>query len=136
MLQGAGYPANPYKLEEVATYLKMPSRTLRRWFNGEAGAPLTQTVTLSKKDLASMFEDLAYKMLEFAGDPDVIDDMSGKDAVMSAAIAVDKMRLLQGLPTEIIVIMPQLMDALHQAGLDPVETFQKLIARAHEHANR
>ena len=39
MLKAAGYPDNKYKLQEIADHLRVPSRTLRRWFNGENGAP-------------------------------------------------------------------------------------------------
>lgn len=135
MLTTAGYPDNPYKLEEVARYLKVPSRSLRRWYYKQNGAPPDELVREEKAELADMFESVARKMLLHAGDEDVIDQMYGKDAVIAAATATDKMRLLRGLPTEIIEVVPKLVTALQDAGLDPVETFNKMLQRANERAN-
>lgn len=61
-------------------------------------------------DLAQMFEDTAREYLNHARSPEVITDVKGKDAVIAAATAVDKMRILRGLPTEIVQVMPILMD--------------------------
>lgn len=135
-LLGAGYPDNPYKLEEVAKHCKVPSRTLRRWFDGQSGTPSSEIVIESKKDLADIYEDVARKYLIHAVEPDLIDETSGKDSVIAAATATDKMRLLRGLPTEIVEIMPQLVEALRKAGLDPVDTFNRMLQRAHERANQ
>lgn len=131
-LIGAGYPDNPYKLEETAKYVGVPSRTLRRWFNGENGTPPADVVTQQKTDLAALFERVSERYLEHALDDDVIEEMSGKDAVIAAATATDKMRLLRGLPTEIIEVVPQLVAALKEAGLDPVATFNQMLQKAHE----
>lgn len=63
-------------------------------------------VSKADDDLAQMFEDTARIYLERASDPSAIADTKGKDAVMTAAIAIDKMRVLRGLPTEIIQVLP------------------------------
>jgi hypothetical protein len=136
MLQGAGYPNNVFKLQTVADELKIPVRTLRRWYMKESGAPIPEFVQAQKEDLADIFENVARKMLAYAGEDDVIEAMSGNAAVTSAAISVDKMRLLRNLPTEIIQIVPQLVFALEQAGLDPVLTFERMLQKAHEQARR
>lgn len=131
-LIGAGYPENPYKLEETAKYLGVPSRTLRRWFQGENGAPAVEVVIQQKTDLAELYEQVSQRYLKHALEDEVVDELSGKDAVIAAATATDKMRLLRGLPTEIIEVVPQLVAALKEAGLDPVATFNQMLQKAHE----
>lgn len=128
MLEGAGYPENPYKLEEIAKHLKLPSRTLRRWYKGEVDALRPEVVRQQKQDLAEIYEDIAYKLLAHAGDQDVIDDMSGKDAVLASGIATDKMRLLRGLPTEIIAVLPELLSLAKAKGVAASDLFQAMIA--------
>lgn len=94
--------------------------------------PVRQQASDSLDDI---FEHVARLYLERAAQDSVVSDTKGKDAVITAATAVDKMRLLRGLPTEIVQLTIELYDALGQAGLDPVTTFNKMIQRAHEHAN-
>lgn len=82
--------------------------------------------SVAQETLDNMFEHLARRYLERALEPSVIDDMKGRELVTSAAIAVDKMQLLRGLPTEVISILPGLLQMIAQAGLDPVLVFQSL----------
>ncbi len=135
-LQSNGYPDDQFALERTAKYLKLPGRTLRRWAAGENRPNVQALVVQEKRALADVYEDVTYQLLEHASNQDIVDQMTGKDAIMAAAIATDKMRLLQGLPTEIIVIVPQLIEALRLMGLDPMDTFNRMIARAHEQAER
>ncbi len=133
MLAGAGFADNKTKaVEQVATYYKgkVSTRTLFRWGNGENSPAPAKLVTEKKEELADVFERVAYKYLKHAEHEDVIDDVSGNAAVITAATAVDKMRLLRGLPTEIISILPQVVDALKGAGYDPVQVFNDIIAEA------
>lgn len=102
MLEAAGYPDNKFKLEEVAKHLDVPSRTLRRWYNREHGAPPDDVVTEQKKDLAARLEDLAHKLIDAA-----FDDLKDTDANLqqihtSLGIVLDKRQLLIGKPTEIV----------------------------------
>lgn len=130
ILCGAGYPDDPYQLEKVATRLGVLSRTLRRWYKGENAPPPAELVTQEKRALADIFEDVARTYLNHALDADVVGDTAGNVAVTAAAISVDKMQLLRGLPTEIIGLVPQVMKALEDAGYDPVQVFNDLIAEA------
>lgn len=84
--------------------------------------------------LDRLFEDVARAYLRRAADETAINATKGKDAVIAAATAVDKMRLLRGLPTEIVAILPDVIEALNAVGIDPVETFVRLIQKAHERA--
>lgn len=102
MLKAAGYPENKYKLQEVADHLGVPSRTLRRWHNGENGAPPDDVVQETKKDLASRLEELAHKLIDAA-----LNDLENTDATLqqintSLGIVLDKRQLLIGKPTEIV----------------------------------
>lgn len=80
----------------------------------------------AKKTLDDYFEKIAYTYLDQAVDPDVVAKTSGNQAVMTAAVAVDKMRLLRNLPTEIVSIMPDLMASIKALGKDPYQFLQLL----------
>lgn len=134
MLHSQGYPDKKGALQAVADYMGVHPRTISRWFNGENNPPPDKLVSEKKAELADVYEGIAYKMLAHAGKDDVIDEMSGKDAVIAAATATDKMRLLRGLPTEIVQIIPDVVQAIQDAGDDPVRIFERLIERARERA--
>jgi len=44
--------------------------------------------------------------------------------------------LLRGLPTEIIQVIPPLVQALEDAGLKPAEVFNAMLARLHAHSQQ
>lgn len=99
MLEAAGYPADRSHLERIAKQLRIPARTLRRWFNRQHNPPPDDVVQESKRELIDILEDVARKYLTHALSEDVIDEATGNAAVTAAAIAIDKMRLLQGQST-------------------------------------
>lgn len=134
MLQAQGYPDKPGALTFVATHLGVPAMTISRWFKATNNPPPNDVVKEKKEELADVFERVAYKYLAHAEKDDVIDQVAGNAAVVTAATAVDKMRLLRGLPTEIVEVIPQLMDALKAANMDPAETFNRMLQKAHERA--
>lgn len=103
MLASAGFATDKTKaVNEIYKYYKgaIPTRTLFRWGNGENNPAPAKLVTEKKEELADVFERVARKYLVHAENQDVIDDVSGNAAVVTAATAVDKMRLLRGEPTE------------------------------------
>jgi hypothetical protein len=108
MLEAAGYPDMKGALQQTADHIGVGAMTLSRWFKGEQNPPPDNLVTIKKDDLADKFEDIAHLYLGHASRDDVLEAVSGQQAITSAAIAVDKMRLLRGLPTEIIDVAPQL----------------------------
>lgn len=89
-----------------------------------------------EQTLDAMFEEVARAMLARALTPEVIVKMGGRDLVIAAATAYDKMRLARGLPTEIIQVLPGVLDALNKLGLNPVEMFNAIIAEAAERDNQ
>lgn len=85
--------------------------------------------------LDDMFEQVARAYLERALDTDVVKDTRGKDAVTTAAIAVDKMRLLRDLPTEIIEVLPTvqaLVIRLQERGLDVTTVLNRMLVKLAE----
>jgi len=98
MLQAQGYPENARALEGVARHLRIPGRTLRRWFTGENGRPPDEVVLESKKELAELFEDEIRQIMRVA--EFVREDANYRDLITSAAILTDKRELLHGKPTE------------------------------------
>ncbi|HML23556.1 MAG TPA: hypothetical protein PKD09_18005 [Aggregatilinea sp.] len=89
--------------------------------------------TLVDKALDDFFEATARAYLIRANDPDAIKDTKGKDAIMSAAIAVDKMRLLRNLPTEIVGTLSDLLLLLERRGLAASDVFNALLQELSAH---
>lgn len=102
MLEAAGYPANAFRLQEVADRLGVPGRTLRRWYNGEHNAPPDDVVTQVKKELSERLEELTHKLVDMAFTiaESAVDDTSIQQATTSIGIVVDKLQLLKGKATE------------------------------------
>lgn len=97
--------------------------------NGIDGQALDQA-------LDEMFEEAARKYLQHALKEDVIGSTKSRDAMMNAAIAVDKMRLLRNLPTEVILVLPDLVGAIEEAGLSAGDVFNALLQEIRAHADR
>lgn len=94
--------ANDGNVFKTAKELGMPMSTLRLWREGKGVTPKILADTEDKKvDLADLFERVVRINLEHAIKTTTVRDMSGRDAVMAAAIATDKMRLLRNQPTNI-----------------------------------
>ena len=130
MLESAGYPDKKGALELTSSKLKIPRSTLRGWFIEYRNPPPAKLRQEKRKDLADIFETIAYDMLDHAGDPIIIGEMDGKAAVIAAATATDKMRLLRGLPTEIVAILPNFIQAIENMGHSPVEVMSRMIERS------
>ncbi len=128
MLQSQGYPENAGALSIVARHLKLPGRTLRRWFNGENNPPPDNLVQGKKEDLKTLFINEIYEILKVL--PDHREDATYQQLTTSLAIFFDKVRLLEGLPTEIVGVLPPLVAALKDIGVDPVEAFQEMLNQA------
>lgn len=101
MLQAQGYPANKYKLEEVARHLGVPTRTLRRWYMGEHGKPPDDVVQEQKAELVDRLQDLANKLVDTAmAIVEDTDSVTIQQVVTSLGIVIDKKQLLEGKATE------------------------------------
>jgi transposase-like protein len=101
LLIAEGYPDKRFKLEEVARHAGVPSRTLRRWYLREAGAPPDNIVIQEKKALAQRLDELADKLVDvaFVVIQDV-DEVTIQQVATSLGIIIDKKQLLEGKATE------------------------------------
>lgn len=71
--------------------------------------------------LDDVFENLARTYAAHALDPATVKDVKGDRAVVAAATALDKMRLLRNLPTEIVEVLPDLTELHRLLGLHGVK---------------
>lgn len=132
MLEAAGYPTQKGALSSVAAHLSVPVMTLRGWYTAEHNPPPTELRNEKKEELADLFEDVARKYIAHAAKSDVIEGVAGNTAVIAAATAVDKMRLLRGLPTEIVQLIPDVIAALRMLNQEPSDVFNAIIQRARQ----
>lgn len=135
MLEAQGYPDDSYALGRVHSYLKsrkpFPTKaTLLNWYQGEKTPSDSKVLNDKKRDMTLELKGLVWKLIDHAGDNDTISDMSGQQTITSIGILIDKIRLLTGLPTQIVQIMPSLMTSFENAGIDATDFFQKAKARA------
>lgn len=80
----------------------VPSTTLQDWASGRNISNYVREIREQKKqELSAIFEHVARVYLDRALDDNAIIATTGKDAIMSAAIATDKNQLLSGKPTQI-----------------------------------
>lgn len=87
-------------LREVSEVTRIPHATIHHWTVGE-DAPETvyEKSDAYAKDLAALFEELAYKAVNQS--KQTMDKAGPYQAAMIGAVAVDKMRLLREQPTQI-----------------------------------
>lgn len=130
MLEMEGYPDKPGALQRVATYAKIQPNVIARWYKQKQNPPPNKLVSRKKKELADLFEDVAHTYLNRALDDDAVSATAGQSAVIAAATATDKMRLLRGLPTEIIQLLPDVISAIESMGQSPSDVFNRIIQRA------
>lgn len=130
MLDAAGYPNKKGALQEVADHLGISRQVLTNWAQATHNAPPQDVLQEKKTELADLFENAARIYLAHATTPDVVADVSGNASMTAAAIAVDKMQLLRGLPTEIVGMIPDVIAALRVLGQEPADVFNSIIQRA------
>lgn len=80
-------------------------------------------VEAANAKLDDLFEQVARRYLSHALDDETIKGTKGKDAVIAAATATDKMRLLRDLPTEIVQVLPTLILRLEALGINASDYF-------------
>ncbi len=88
----------------------------------EKKRPVTQAdIDAADVALDDLFERVARKYLAHALNSEVVKEAKGKEAVIAAATATDKMRLLRDLPTEIVGIIPGFVEDARRKGYDPIQ---------------
>ena len=136
MMVAEGYPDDSTAIKRVHGQVAEPKpnvRTLRYWFQHQHQPAPEKLIQDKKDELADLFEQAAKKYVSHAIKDDVVSKSSGAGAMTAAAIAVDKMRLLRDLPTEIIGVLGVVQDAyaaIAAIGEDPETVFRKLAEAA------
>lgn len=94
--------ANEGNVLRTSKQLKIPHKTLDEWAKGRNQHPVVADLRIDKKqELHSLFEEVARLYLGQAAQEDTIKKTNGRDSVIAAATAVDKMRLLTEQATSI-----------------------------------
>ena len=124
MLEGAGYPNTKGALQRVADHLRVPPRTLSRWFNGEQNPPPDRIVNEKRLDLREAIRAELEAIFNDSDLGDVRSEASYKDRMTAAAILIDKQQLLDGKPTERIETIERMLDAL------PEDEYSDIVAEA------
>jgi transposase-like protein len=95
----AALAANRGGIARTARQTGVGRSALSRWASGRRHPEARQMALPKKKDLADAFERAAWKLLGVSKDK--ADRLNAKDAMIAAATAVDKMRLLRDETTAI-----------------------------------
>lgn len=143
LVERAGGEITPSVLEEIRAALSKPKlnqSTVWRWVQSAQMQAPPQNANLQnlknaaqqqiERSLDDLFEQVARLYLDRALAPDVIAAMKGRDLVIAAATAFDKMRLARDLPTEIVQLLPGVQDALATLGMSAADLFEAIIAEA------
>jgi transposase-like protein len=94
--------ANRGNVTKTSSDLNVPATTLRQWRDGEhVNADVAKKREKKERSLAELFEEVAYAYLDRALETEAVSESKGKEAVVAAATALDKLRLLQGEATSI-----------------------------------
>src|SRR5262249_16637663 len=95
----AALHANAGNLQRTAHQVGVPETTLRHWATGDRHPEAAQMGDQKRGPMADAFDAIAWKLLDAL--PDKIGTASLAQAATALGIAVDKGRLLRGLPTDI-----------------------------------
>lgn len=109
----AALAANGGNLKKTARQAGVPEATLRKWARGDARRPGADLCARKKAELADLFEAQARDCLA-AITPEKVAAANVQQLLVSAGVAVDKMRLLRNQPTENVaslVIVEEIVDA-------------------------
>lgn len=99
MLEAAGYPNTKGALSRVARHLKVPARTISRWFNKESNPPPDKIVSEKKPSMVEALTELLDLHIEASKQAvQGYDDLRAIDT--GIGILLDKIQLLTGQPTE------------------------------------
>jgi hypothetical protein len=117
----------------------LPFMTVQRWLNHKNVNVVKEPDRYDTEPLDVLFEGVARTYIRHAETDDAKLRTSGAQAMTAAAIAVDKMRLLQGLPTEIVAIAPtltKLIQIINERGWKASDVFEDMFQElAGQHAD-
>lgn len=105
MLEAAGYPNTLGALNRVSNHLGVPRQTLQRWSRGTRNPPPPEMVTITRRDIVDLLEDIIYGTageVKDRIDNGELDAVTLPQLMTVAAIAIDKKQLLSNAPTQTI----------------------------------
>ena len=129
-----GYPDKPGALSKVSKAFNLHVKTLSRWASGENNPPFDNDVNRKKIELADLLETEIYAVVDLL--PEKRTRASYSQLTMALAVLIDKMRLLRGLPTEIVQMLPDLVQAIERHGMKPSDIFHAMLERLNAEAVR
>lgn len=95
----AALDANGGNIARTARALGIPDSTLRGWAGGRGvNEKIPQLRAQKKRDIAEGLREIAWLLIDAI--PDKINRGSLKDLFLGLGIAIDKLQLLEGKPTE------------------------------------
>lgn len=98
MLVAEGYPERRGALKKVAAFVGCHPNVLRRWWKGTNNPPPTKLVAQKKADIATRIEEVLHHILDLL--PGALETAEPRDLIIGLGVAVDKLQLLHGKPTE------------------------------------
>ncbi len=128
MLKSQGYPATEGALTFVAKHLKVPAMTLSRWFRAAQNPPPNELVTEKEFDMRTAIQAEMQAIVKAF--PNARADAPYRELGTVYGILFDKARLLDGLPTAIVAVLPELVQALEDIDLDAADVFNSMLAKA------
>lgn len=105
--------ANAGNISFTSRETKIPASTLRQWRDGKGvSESVLENRDVKKEELADLFERVARLYVGQALKTTVAAKAAGKDAIIAAATAIDKMRLLRDQPTSITANAAEIAERL------------------------
>lgn len=133
----AALDANGGNVYKTARELGIGRTTLEGWAKGRGvNHAMPELRQVKKRELADKLELVAHRYTNHLLMKSTVTETSAKDSAITVGTAIDKMRLLRGLPTEIVAVLPPLVQAIKDAGLEPSDVFNAMLARLHADSKR
>ena len=123
-LEAAGYPKVPGALSRVSSKLAVPTKTLYRWWHGVYNPPPDKTVAAKRIDLTQLLRDEITAALGEMNN--ARGDASYRDLGVVLGIAIDKLQLLSGQPTQRVETIATILDEL------PEDDYAAIVEEARE----
>ena len=121
----AALDANGGNVSGTARQLSIPAKTIENWAKSRGVHPAVAKMgEVKKRELADKLEELAHQIIDAA--PDKIEKAGLKDSMIAAGTAIDKMQLLRGKPTAIVMDTAKstVADIVAQTGLSEARARQ------------
>ncbi len=122
----------PVTSVSIRTWVKQNKENFVGEKKQQSDLPLQEVVA---RKLDEKLESAAHRFVDHATKDDIIDKMNGREAMTSAAIAIDKMRLLRDLPTVILgnaLVLTELAEFLAERNQDFGEAQRQFLAMLRE----